>query len=883
MNFNEETPAKMAIQLRKQYLKIWKGLSEDQRKKLLSQSIEDIVQLSPACYLDEPTKDQAVVRAKKKAPSQMESIELFFKLLLTINKMSFDNTQQARQELLRRLEAKIQGETTEKLIFNSVTCQLIDGFEIENFVLQFLSLRLKQLHFHKFVVEELAKDLAANELQDAKAIISKPTKKLTKAERQALKALKAKSQLADVQPTIPIMKNPDIKEVSSKDHPSNLIAEMAPRKKSSDSFTREEPEDIPNHPQQLVSDFEKIMHPEQQSIQQEALIIRLPFRDFNDPKCLQKESKKLSKKKIQQPPVSDQGQKPEIVVPQEPKEPEPEIEEKLNDPSFFDDLNITVRRTDDPIAKEKADVDVRAQLASLRLDNFSHIFNGFQRSSSKDVKIQEPDLENTEEPFEGRYKSMSDPVAFTSIFNKTQVNQILNGEDFRINPMANFRKEATIYPQEGESIQNDKIPFPQFESNLRTRMLNSGPLCDNSNTPTKTVRVLPKTMLTKSNSKYSGYSSHLKPGSNSKAPVVMPKLSLTIGTPKKPSITFGKSSSIMEGEKQELTPNPQSDHKISIASEQDAGSLRKTSIASAFQVSEPRKFYNSNLNKQATPLSKISEKPNEVTIEVKPTAEKPEINTFNLQASPKKLSISSPQKKSTSTENVSELLLRSPCPIKSNLPFKLVDEFLANKFIGRIIEAGVKGIVSDLAVMANVQENLRKSIKEELTQIVASLFPDQKVSLAEYGSSSTKLLTPFSDMDLAVTGCRHVGRVKAQEMLKTISEHLSSMNNIKSLKPILTASIPVLKLKVEGSPESQMPEINVDIVIDLQEEYDPIPTSFRTTEFICRCIEYYPSFFENVLFLKYALNYNSLSSTYKGSLIRRTQCLRSQLNVYSVH
>ena len=117
-------------------------------------------------------------------------------------------------------------------------------------------------------------------------------------------------------------------------------------------------------------------------------------------------------------------------------------------------------------------------------------------------------------------------------------------------------------------------------------------------------------------------------------------------------------------------------------------------------------------------------------------------------------------------------------------------------------------------------------------------------------------------------------------MLKTISDHLSSMNKIKSLKPILTASIPVLKLKVEGTTESQMTGINVDIVVDLQEEYDPVPTSFRTTEFICRCIEYYPSFFENVLFLKYALNCNSLSSTYKGRLTRRAQCLWPESDVH---
>ena len=75
---------------------------------------------------------------------------------------------------------------------------------------------------------------------------------------------------------------------------------------------------------------------------------------------------------------------------------------------------------------------------------------------------------------------------------------------------------------------------------------------------------------------------------------------------------------------------------------------------------------------------------------------------------------------------------------------------------------------------------------------------------------------------------------------------------------ILTASVPVIKLKADPSIEQQQDKrfktpvgIKVDIIVDTEDGFNKIGTALRTTEYTLYCISFYPSFFRNVLLLKF--------------------------------
>lgn len=177
-------------------------------------------------------------------------------------------------------------------------------------------------------------------------------------------------------------------------------------------------------------------------------------------------------------------------------------------------------------------------------------------------------------------------------------------------------------------------------------------------------------------------------------------------------------------------------------------------------------------------------------------------------------------------------------------------------------------------------EQGRKIIQERISTIVDRTFNADTVYVQEYGSYATRLLTPYSDMDLSIQGCLMLNRDQAIEMLQVLCDNLKLFGFVISATSILTAIVPVIKIEADPSIEFESSEtiteplsLKVDIIVDLMDGFNPISTALRTTDYIKYCISNYPSFYKNVLFLKFALNCNAMTNTYKGGLNAYGLCI----------
>lgn len=216
----------------------------------------------------------------------------------------------------------------------------------------------------------------------------------------------------------------------------------------------------------------------------------------------------------------------------------------------------------------------------------------------------------------------------------------------------------------------------------------------------------------------------------------------------------------------------------------------------------------------------------------------------------------------------------------SGLPRLPLDKRVDIQFF-QLLDSNIKTVVNELEGFSAKFSQPRQIIKERINRIVRATCPTSNLFISEYGSFASSLLTPYSDLDLAIRGFRFDFREQCVEILNLLSENLQICSFIKNVQPILTAAIPVLKIEADSSigyentpssPSSVL--VKVDIIVEMHEVMNPnFPTAMRTTEFIKSCNVYYKTFYHNVLALKFALNCNGLSNVYKGLLKRRAQSL----------
>jgi len=83
-----------------------------------------------------------------------------------------------------------------------------------------------------------------------------------------------------------------------------------------------------------------------------------------------------------------------------------------------------------------------------------------------------------------------------------------------------------------------------------------------------------------------------------------------------------------------------------------------------------------------------------------------------------------------------------------------------------------------------------------LILFVKLFFVDWNIKTKIYGSCATGLALTSSDVDIAVSGIEAYDRGQLCDSLLNISNYLKQFKWITSNKPIITASVPILKLVI---------------------------------------------------------------------------------------
>ena len=161
----------------------------------------------------------------------------------------------------------------------------------------------------------------------------------------------------------------------------------------------------------------------------------------------------------------------------------------------------------------------------------------------------------------------------------------------------------------------------------------------------------------------------------------------------------------------------------------------------------------------------------------------------------------------------------------------------------------------------------RNQVINKLKEIVQLSYCNNQITIEPYGSYQTGLLTPFSDVDLAIQGCQTIGAAEGIKMLELLEHNLKLTTFVKKTNLILSSSIPVLKIECESDlleKQSKLNSIKIDIIVNLNEELNVENTAFRTTKYISQSIETFRSFFVNMLLLKLILSNSGYSNSYTG-------------------
>jgi predicted nucleotidyltransferase len=186
----------------------------------------------------------------------------------------------------------------------------------------------------------------------------------------------------------------------------------------------------------------------------------------------------------------------------------------------------------------------------------------------------------------------------------------------------------------------------------------------------------------------------------------------------------------------------------------------------------------------------------------------------------------------------------------------------------------VKKIIKDLKSQAEQLRPHREMILKRINKIIHKSFKTEEVNVVPYGSFETELLTPSSDLDLAITFLEPT--ITSQEekhyFLETLESNLKLFSFVKTSKTVLSAIVPVIKIEADASIEfkdlpGRMEEsrvIKVDIIVGSYESDRSINSAFKTTNFIKHVLSIYPSLFDVALFFKHILTSHGLSNAFQG-------------------
>jgi hypothetical protein len=205
------------------------------------------------------------------------------------------------------------------------------------------------------------------------------------------------------------------------------------------------------------------------------------------------------------------------------------------------------------------------------------------------------------------------------------------------------------------------------------------------------------------------------------------------------------------------------------------------------------------------------------------------------------------------------------------------------------LDAQARAFVDAMKRYSDSREDVRRVCKERIELVVqVSFMGAEMLEVKTYGSWDTGLSIPGSDIDLLIS-TPGVDKEVAIKMLETLEENLKDFSWTKKLRNILSAQIPVLKIKVDAGetltkelfPIDAVSEaflernnrltnpkerentnllLSVDIIVEASDN-----SALKTTRYVVDSCQKWPELRGLVLLMKYFLARKNLTNPYTGS------------------
>jgi len=167
------------------------------------------------------------------------------------------------------------------------------------------------------------------------------------------------------------------------------------------------------------------------------------------------------------------------------------------------------------------------------------------------------------------------------------------------------------------------------------------------------------------------------------------------------------------------------------------------------------------------------------------------------------------------------------------------------------LQQEVKKFLNDLNSWAKKSDGPYREVVDIISIGIKEEFPESDVKI--YGSFETNLLLPHSDIDLVITNLTQ----SPAQVLQTLISKLKSLSIVTSIDDILTASIPLLKVKT--SYNSRI--IQVDISVQ-----DPRHSGLACSSFVKTLLKPYSTLRQVTLLFKQLIYFSNFHEPFKRGL-----------------
>lgn len=105
-------------------------------------------------------------------------------------------------------------------------------------------------------------------------------------------------------------------------------------------------------------------------------------------------------------------------------------------------------------------------------------------------------------------------------------------------------------------------------------------------------------------------------------------------------------------------------------------------------------------------------------------------------------------------------------------------------------------ILSFCEYIAPSKDEMRKreDLLKEITDVIKSLWPEPDIEVHVFGSQLTKILTPMSDLDIAVLNVKRDASAHPNAMYMKLANAFKSSGRVSYVEAIVNAKVPIVKL-----------------------------------------------------------------------------------------